>query len=101
MEHHIKWTPDRPQAEGVYAIYDKQAGTLLKPFLISRNDVGPTREILEIVTNKDTLIHKHASDFDLMHFAQIDMATMEIEQLEPRLVARCKDLLDDQDTIAR
>lgn len=80
--------------ENIYCIYDKEAGISLKPFLIHRNDVAPVREFEEVATNKDSVLYKHAGDFDLMQIGQINLETMEIQQVEPRLVARGIDLID-------
>jgi hypothetical protein len=83
--------------EHIYVLYDKGAQMALKPFMVSRNDTVPVRELAEITANKDTPMHKHASEFELVQVATIDMETMHVEKTELRIVARCIDLLTDQD----
>lgn len=82
--------------ENVYCIYDKQTNMALKPFFIHRNDVAPVRELEDIVSNKDSIIHKHAGDFDLIHIGTVNLETMELDKQPPRLVVHCLDLLDDK-----
>lgn len=83
--------------ENLYILYDKNAKIGLKPLLVHRNDVSPVREIEEVTANKETLIHKHAGDFQLLHVGTIDLETLQVSGLEPRVVAEAIDLLDDTD----
>lgn len=81
--------------ENIYLIYDTKSQIGLKPFIISRNDVAPLREVGELVRNAETILHKHAADFQLIQVAVINLETLEIEVLErPRQVANAVDLVE-------
>lgn len=82
--------------ENIYCLMDRGANVALKPFMISRNDIAPVRETLEATTNPESIMHKHASDFELVHIATVNLETLAVEPVEPRTVARCIDLLEDQ-----
>jgi len=83
--------------ENIYVLYDKEAKIALKPLLVHRNDVAPLREIQEIAGNKDSLIHKHAGDFELLHIGVLNLDTLEIHAVKARSVANVIDLVaDDQ-----
>ena len=83
--------------ENIYCIYDNNAGIALKPFSIHRNDVAPCREVTEVANNKDSIIHKHAADFELLHVATIDLVTLEVTGLPAaRRVMRCIDSIDTE-----
>lgn len=79
--------------ETIYCIYDKEAGIALKPFLIHRNDVAPVREFQEVAQKEGTPIHNHASEFQLIAVAVIDLETLEVSPTERRLVATAIDLI--------
>lgn len=84
--------------ENLYMVYDNESQIGLKPIVISKNDVGPVREIQEVVNDEKSLLHKHAGDFELLHIGEIDLETLIITPAEHphRTVARLYDLLDDK-----
>jgi hypothetical protein len=84
--------------ENIYCLYDKKSQIALKPFLVHRNDVAPLRETQDVVANKDTVIHKHPQDFDLICVGEIDLESLEVTGHSPRLIAQCKDMVDEQNS---
>lgn len=80
--------------ENIYCIYDTQSQIALKPFMIHRNDVAPLREFQEIARNKDSLIAKHAKDFQLIQIGIVDLITLEVTVITPRQVATALDLIE-------
>lgn len=79
--------------ENIYALYDHEAGITLKPLMIDRNDVAPVRQITDLTNNKESIIHRHAAHFSLVHIGTIDIESLELQPMAPRTVANCKDLL--------
>lgn len=83
--------------ENIYALYDTAAQMTLKPLIISTNDVMPLREVQAIAENRDTVISKHAGDFELLQIGTIDLAAAHIERLDtPRHVANIIDLIAER-----
>lgn len=78
--------------ENIYALYDRESGITLKPLLIDRNDVAPVRQITDLANNKDSIINKHAKDFQLVHIGTIDIETLAITAVARRVVANAADL---------
>jgi hypothetical protein len=79
--------------ENLYAIVDKQAGIALKPFITSRNDVDPIRQVQQLANDDKTIINAHSRDFVLIHFATVNLETLDIKPVEPRTVAEAVDLV--------
>lgn len=78
--------------EFIYVLFDKNAGIALKPVLVHRNDVAPIREVEEIANNSESIIAKHAADFELIRIATIDLETLEVEMIERAVVTTALDV---------
>lgn len=83
--------------ETIYAIYDKESGIALKPFIIARNDVAPVREFHTIANNPETIIHQHAKDFELIAVGQVNLETLALEGIVHRTVAQALDMQSKKD----
>jgi hypothetical protein len=80
--------------EYIYIIFDKNAGIGLKPLIVSRNHVAPLREVQDLCNNKETLLYKHAGDFQLVKIGVLNLETLEIIRHTPEVIANCIDLVE-------
>lgn len=78
--------------ETVYVLYDNEAQLGLKPFIISKNDVVPIRELQELANDDKSIVSKHPTSFQLVAVAEIDLETLEVTALTPRVVTIAVDL---------
>lgn len=85
--------------ENIYVIYDTGTGIALKPPMVDKNDVQPIRVLTDTILQAGTnnVIANHRKDFQLIHIGTLDLETLEINKVEPRLVAQAIDLVPYED----
>lgn len=79
--------------ENIYIIYDRAAGIALKPPLIHRNDVAPVRELQQIANDPNSIINKHAHEYELIQIGTLNVITLDLTQTEERIVVRADELI--------
>lgn len=82
-----------PGFDNIYVLYDRAAENALRPFMIHKNDVVPLRETTDLANNPESVINRHAKDFELIHIGQVDCETLQLVPMQPRLVATALDLV--------
>lgn len=76
----------------LYAIRDQGAGYYTTPIMVNRNDITPLREFQALATNPESIVNKHAAEFELHAIGEIDLETGEIFPLaKARTIASALD----------
>lgn len=78
------------QTVKVYSVYDVKAMVYGKPFYC-KNDGEALRLFGDVSRDKETMIGKHPSDFQLFHLGDFDDVTGSISGIKPRFMILASD----------
>jgi len=77
----------------LFAIFDVKMRLFMSPYC-GRNVDSALRQFSDMCNNPNNQLARHPEDFELYEVGTFDDATGIIVVIEPRLVARAKDLKD-------